>query len=34
MFEGDPKTMWTSLSKLVVLPDETKVYCAHEVCGS
>ena len=26
--------MWTSLSKLAVLPDETKVYCAHEVRGS
>ena len=33
LFEGDPKTMWASLSKLIVLPDETKVYCAHEVPG-
>jgi hydroxyacylglutathione hydrolase len=30
LFEGDPPTMWTSLSKLVGLPDETRVYCGHE----
>jgi hydroxyacylglutathione hydrolase len=30
LFEGDPQTMWTSLSKLMRLPDETKVWCGHE----
>jgi hydroxyacylglutathione hydrolase len=30
LFEGTPQQMWTSLSKLAALPDETTVYCAHE----
>jgi hydroxyacylglutathione hydrolase len=30
LFEGDPEMMWSSLSRLAALPDETKVYCAHE----
>jgi hydroxyacylglutathione hydrolase len=30
MFEGDPIMMWSSLSKLRALPDETRVYCGHE----
>jgi hydroxyacylglutathione hydrolase len=30
LFEGDAATMWTSLSRLAALPDETRVYCAHE----
>jgi hydroxyacylglutathione hydrolase len=30
LFEGDPPTMWRSLSKLVQLPDNTRVYCGHE----
>ena len=30
LFEGTPKQMWTSLEKLMALPDETVVYCAHE----
>jgi len=30
LFEGSPKQMWTSLSKLMALPDDTIVYCAHE----
>lgn len=30
VFEGDPKMMWTSLSRLKDLPPETKIYCAHE----
>jgi hydroxyacylglutathione hydrolase len=30
LFEGDPPTMWQSLSKLMALPDNTKVYCGHE----
>ena len=30
LLEGDAKTMWSSLSKLAVLPEDTKVYCGHE----
>jgi hydroxyacylglutathione hydrolase len=30
LFEGDPQMMWSSLSKLMILPDATKVYCGHE----
>ncbi len=30
LFEGTPQQMWTSLSRLAALPDETVVYCAHE----
>ncbi len=30
LFEGTPDEMWSSLSKLMLLPDETAVYCAHE----
>ena len=30
LFEGTPQMMWKALSKLTALPDETKVYCAHE----
>ncbi|MEO1014049.1 MAG: hydroxyacylglutathione hydrolase [Pseudomonadota bacterium] len=30
LFEGSPAQMWSSLSKLAALPDETIVYCAHE----
>ncbi len=30
LLEGDAPTMWSSLSKLMVLPDDTKVYCGHE----
>ncbi len=30
LFEGTPSQMWRSLSALRALPDETKVYCAHE----
>lgn len=30
LFEGTPQQMWTSLSRLADLPDETVVYCAHE----
>lgn len=30
LFEGDPKMMWTSLSRLKALPPETVIYCAHE----
>ena len=30
LFEGTPDQMWTSLQKLIELPDNTGVYCAHE----
>ena len=30
LFEGTPAQMWHSLSKLMVLPEDVKVYCAHE----
>ncbi len=30
LFEGTPGQMWDSLQKLLALPDETRVYCAHE----
>lgn len=30
LFEGTPEQMWKSLSKLMALPLETKLYCAHE----
>jgi hydroxyacylglutathione hydrolase len=34
LFEGSPQQMWTSLQKLMALPDETIVYCAHEYTQS
>jgi hydroxyacylglutathione hydrolase len=34
LFEGDPQTMWTSLSKLMRLPGETKIWCGHEYTQS
>ncbi len=30
LFEGNPAQMWNSLQKLMALPDDTVVYCAHE----
>lgn len=30
LFEGDPATMWASLSKIAALPPETMVYSGHE----
>jgi hydroxyacylglutathione hydrolase len=30
LFEGTPVQMWDSLQKLLRLPDDTAVYCAHE----
>jgi len=30
VFEGTPEQMYSSLEKLLALPDETKVYCGHE----
>ena len=34
LFEGTPNQMWTSLQKLMALPDDTRVYCAHEYTAS
>ena len=34
MFEGEPKQMWSGLSRLAALPDDTRVYCAHEYTAS
>jgi len=34
LFEGTPEQMWHSLQKLLALPDETLVYCAHEYTQS
>ena len=34
VFEGTPQQMWTSLSRLAALPDDTLVYCAHEYTAS
>jgi hydroxyacylglutathione hydrolase len=30
LFEGTPEQMHSSLTKLMALPDDTKVYCGHE----
>ncbi len=30
LFEGTPAGMWQSLQRLMALPDDTRVYCAHE----
>ncbi len=30
LFEGSAMQMWTSLNKLMALPEETQIYCAHE----
>jgi hydroxyacylglutathione hydrolase len=30
LFEGTPAEMWGSLSRLAALPEETRIYCAHE----
>ncbi|MBL8630416.1 MAG: hydroxyacylglutathione hydrolase [Rhodospirillaceae bacterium] len=34
LFEGTPQQMWTSLSRLRDLPDQTRIYCAHEYTAS
>jgi hydroxyacylglutathione hydrolase len=34
LFEGTAEQMWGSLSKLAALPDDTRVYCAHEYTAS
>lgn len=30
LFEGTPAMMWNSLSKLMGLPDSTRIFCGHE----
>jgi hydroxyacylglutathione hydrolase len=34
LFEGTARQMWTSLSRLAALPEDTAVYCAHEYTAS
>ncbi len=34
LFEGTPAQMWNSLQKLMDLPDDMRVYCAHEYTAS
>lgn len=34
LFEGTPEQMWDSLSKLLALPEDTVIYCAHEYTQS
>jgi len=34
LFEGTAEQMWASLQRLAALPDDTKVYCAHEYTAS
>jgi hydroxyacylglutathione hydrolase len=34
LFEGTAEQMWTSLGKLSALPEDTRVYCAHEYTAS
>lgn len=34
LFEGTPEEMWSSLTKLLALPDETLIYCGHEYTQS
>ncbi|MEY4708811.1 MAG: hydroxyacylglutathione hydrolase [Pseudomonadota bacterium] len=34
LFEGDAAMMWQSLSKLMKLPDDTRIWCGHEYTQS
>jgi hydroxyacylglutathione hydrolase len=34
LFEGTAEQMWDSLQRLASLPDDTRVYCAHEYTAS
>lgn len=34
LFEGTPEQMWSSIQKLMALPDDTRIYCAHEYTQS
>jgi hydroxyacylglutathione hydrolase len=30
LFEGSPEQMWSSLGRIALWPDDTRLYCAHE----
>lgn len=30
MFEGDPAQMWAGLNRIAALPEDVRLYCAHE----
>ena len=34
LFEGTAEQMWTNMQRLAALPDETRIYCAHEYTQS
>ncbi|MGA0605493.1 hydroxyacylglutathione hydrolase [Phenylobacterium sp. VNQ135] len=34
LFEGTAEQMWASLQRLAALPEDTRVYCAHEYTAS
>ena len=34
LFEGTPGQMWGSLQKILIWPDDTRIYCAHEYTQS
>ncbi len=34
LFEGTADQMWSGLQKLIKLPDDTRIYCAHEYTQS
>jgi hydroxyacylglutathione hydrolase len=34
LFEGTPEQMWSSLGKIASLPQETRLFCAHEYTQS
>ncbi|PZU07536.1 hydroxyacylglutathione hydrolase [Sphingomonas sp.] len=34
MFEGTPSQFWASLGRLAALPEETRLFCAHEYTAS
>lgn len=34
LLEGTPDQMWSSLSRLMALPDDTIIYCGHEYTAS
>jgi hydroxyacylglutathione hydrolase len=34
LLEGTPHQMWSSLSRLMALPDDTIIYCGHEYTAS
>ena len=34
LFEGTAEQMWTNMQRLAALPEETRIYCAHEYTQS